>query len=128
MSHHSDGFRLREVLFPDMYRTETGLRGAVRLRRSIERADCIVTATHATEADLHAQFRLNGKPMHVIPGAVDPYFKPQDPQKVNATLSRLAVSKPTWSTMGSADPRKNIPNAIRAFLRTCGDPATTSAW
>ncbi len=109
-------FDFREVALADLYPGETErVRGL--FRRSLLEADVIVASTRATARDLRAHFPLEGREIEVVHGAVDDSFRPQGEEAVASTRRRLGVTGPYAAAIGSGDPRKNIPWAIRAFVR-----------
>ncbi len=109
-------FDFREVVFPDMYPEESDRLRSL-LSRNLEGADRIVASSRATANDLRSHFQLAGREIDVVYGGVEGSFTRQPDAAVAATREKLRLQGPYIVTMGSGDPRKNIPRFIRAFIR-----------
>jgi glycosyltransferase involved in cell wall biosynthesis len=108
---------LRDLVFPRMY-SNVMERNRELLTRNIDASDLVVVISHATAADLRHQFgNLNGKSIEVVHNGVNSYFCPQPGEKVAQTLRKFCVDRPYVLSIGSGDPRKNMPRLIEAFAQ-----------
>ena len=112
-------FDFRELVLPELYPGQ-GKRVRALLGESLRRADVVVASSRATASDLREHFALDGRPIEVVPGAVDASFRRAGPGEVEEVRKRLAIEGPYLIAMGSGDPRKNIPWLIGAFLEYLG--------
>ncbi len=100
-------------------------RRAIRL--AAERADALVTASAAAAARIR-EILDPAPPLHLIPHGVDhDRFHPLAPgdsdgaaQDAHA-LGRMGVRAPYVTFVGTLEPRKDVPNLVRAFDRVAGE-------
>jgi glycosyltransferase involved in cell wall biosynthesis len=87
------------------------------IRHAIRRADELVVPSAATRAELVRLVSPRAGRAVVAPHAVDPHvFHPPSAAEVTALRTRLGLTadRPYVSFLGTIEPRKNIPNLIRA--------------
>jgi len=78
------------------------------------RARAFITISQATADDLVARFPRTRARTHVIPLAASERFAPDGPD-VQPVLDRLGVRPPFVLSVGTLEPRKNLPRLIEAF-------------
>lgn len=114
-------YDVREVIFPDLY-SRTAARTRERLLRDLRRADVVIAPSRAVAREIESHFpRRRGRLVTLRSGAVEPLFFA--PPRDRSVLERLGVRGPYFVTIGSGDPRKNIPHLVRTFASVPGDAA-----
>jgi glycosyltransferase involved in cell wall biosynthesis len=102
---------LAPTVHPEWFRPELRLYGRMVLAGA-RRAELVFTVSHAMAAELRdAGVRA---PVHVVPNAVFPEFRPVPATDVAAVLDRLGVEPPYVVHLGWADPRKDVITALAA--------------
>ena len=85
--------------------------------RSVARADYIVADSENTKNDLICLLDANPDRVSVIPGGVDPHFKPATQDAVADVRREYGLEQPYVLGVGVIEPRKNFPRLIEAFSR-----------
>lgn len=86
------------------------------LVRSVRRADRVVTVSEHTRGDLIADLGLCPGKIAVVRNGIDEAYRPLEPARVKAVLSRRFDSTdPYLLYVGRFDPYKNVGGLIRAF-------------
>lgn len=89
---------------------------AAGLKRFVADADAVLTCSAATKHDLVRMAGISEDKVTVTPGAVDTDFAPAPKEDAIALLAeRHGLTSPFLLFVGTLEPRKNIPAAIRAF-------------
>ena len=96
------------------------------IRQAAERADALITASAAAAERIRAV--LNPTiPLHLIPHGVDQNrFHPIDPDDGEAAgadeaaRERMGIHQPYVTFVGTLEPRKDVPNLVRAFDAVAG--------
>ena len=81
----------------------------------VRRASAIITVSECTRQDL---IRLYGTPadqISVVYEAAAPHFCPQPPERVAALRARLGLPDRYLLTVGTIEPRKNLPRLVEAL-------------
>jgi glycosyltransferase involved in cell wall biosynthesis len=87
-----------------------------RIDRSLERASRVIVPSHATKKDLLELYPVPPDRVVVIPHGVDgEVFRAPTPEAVQAAMERFSVDGPYVLSLGGLEPRKNLPNLVRAF-------------
>lgn len=109
---------------PDWFTRANALQQRLVLPRAVAAAANVIVPSHYTRERLLAKSRIDPWRVDVVPYGVGPPFAPgrADP----AALERLGVKSPYVLTVGTLQPRKNIPAALTAFERATaeGSPHT----
>ena len=86
----------------------------------VRRADALIAVSEATRQDL---IRLYGVPpakVRVIPEAAAPHFRPAPAEDVARVRSRYRLPPRFLLTVGTIEPRKNLPRLFQALARLEG--------
>ncbi|MBR0673015.1 glycosyltransferase family 4 protein [Neoroseomonas soli] len=103
--------------------------------RSLRQADRILAISESAAADIRAMFPEVGARVVTTPGGVAPHFfvRPGE-EATRAVLARLGIDGPFLLSVGTLQPRKNLPRLLEAFallkrdgaiphrLVLCGEP------
>jgi glycosyltransferase involved in cell wall biosynthesis len=90
---------------------------SARLRDTIARADAILTVSRFTAREVQAEFGVD--PSRTVPihlGVEEGLARPA-PDAVGEALGRLGLRRPYLLTVGTLEPRKNIPFLVQLFER-----------
>lgn len=111
-------YDVREVIFPDLY-SRTASRTRERLIRDLRRAEVVIAPSRAVAREIETHFpRRRGRLVTLRSGAVESLFF--SPPRDLSVLERLGIQGPYFVTIGSGDPRKNIPHLVRTFASLPG--------
>lgn len=86
------------------------------LPRVLLRADAIITDSYHTRKDILRFTHVAPQKIHVIPIG-QRGFAPVDPAKAQMILSSLGLEPGYILTVGTFDPRRNLPRLLEAFAR-----------
>ncbi len=96
------------------------------IRQAAERADALITASAAAAERIRAVLDPT-IPLHLIPHGVDrDRFHPIDPNdgeeaaEDEAARDRMGIRQPYVTFVGTLEPRKDVPNLVRAFDAVAG--------
>jgi len=79
--------------------------------------ELIITISESTKRDICDCYGVDPERVKVIHLGVDPVFRPQSEETVNADLRRLGIKRPYILNTGALQERKNIVRIIRAYHR-----------
>jgi alpha-1,3-rhamnosyl/mannosyltransferase len=104
---------------PDWFTRANALQQRLVLPRALAVARNVIVPSHYTRERLVARCGVDPWLVDVVPYGVGSVFTPgrADP----AALERLGVTGPYVLTVGTLQPRKNIPAALAAFERATGE-------
>ncbi len=86
------------------------------LRRSVRRADRVITVSEHTRRDLIADLGLPPEKLAVVHNGIDEVYRPRAEEEFRPALEeKLGFSDPYILYVGRFDPYKNVPGLIRAF-------------
>lgn len=91
------------------------------IRYSVGRADIVLVPSEATRADVADAFRFDSDRIVVTPLGVDSRFKPAPERAVKAVRELYTLQQPYILTVGTIEPRKNLPTLVRAFAALCNE-------
>ena len=83
--------------------------------QSVRRAQRVIVISSHTKADVVELFHIDPEKIVVTPLGVSPRMKPLDPEARERFRSAHNLTRPTLLYVGTLEPRKNIPNLLRAF-------------
>ncbi len=85
------------------------------IRRTTARADAIITVSHFSAREVCTYLNVSPERVFPIHHGIDPRFRRPDPQAMRATLAGIGLDRPYLLTVGTVEPRKNIPHLVRVF-------------
>jgi glycosyltransferase involved in cell wall biosynthesis len=110
---HDLAFRLHPETAPQSTRW-----WLARIDRTLRHASRIIAVSEATKRDLLELYALEPEQVSVIPHGVDgQVFHPSSPEEVERIRRRFGIAGPYLLSLGGIEPRKNLPNLVRAFAR-----------
>jgi glycosyltransferase involved in cell wall biosynthesis len=83
------------------------------------RARLVLTPSESTRRDVIRLLRLDPGRVRMIPYAPGPAFRPPDAD-AGALAARWGIHSPYFLSVGTLEPRKNVPRVLRAFARVAG--------
>jgi glycosyltransferase involved in cell wall biosynthesis len=93
-----------------------------RIERTLARATRIIAVSESTRRDLVELYGVEPARVPVIPLGVDrSVFRPQSEEAVRAVRTRFGIDGPYILSVGGIEPRKNLPNLVRAAAGVRGD-------
>jgi len=88
--------------------------------RAIERADLVLADSEQTRIDLRKHLGVPDEKVRVVLSAADSSFAPSSPNRIAETSRRYAIDRPYLLSVGTIQPRKNLPVIFDA-LRQLAD-------
>ena len=103
--------------FPDTVRGRTKFMLNMGLKRSMRRADIIVTDSEFSKEEILKYFPRHKRKIRVVPCGVDlERFKPcTDPERIYKVKSSLVIEGDYFLYVGTIEPRKNLRRLIAAY-------------
>lgn len=87
-----------------------------RLRKTIQRADAIIGISHFSASEITSVYPEAKGRVHAIPLGIEAErFQRPDPKRIDRMRARLGLTRPYLLTVGTLEPRKNLPLLIRTF-------------
>lgn len=83
--------------------------------QSVRRSGRVIAISGQTKADIIELFDIDPEKIVVTPLGVPLHLKPLDPGAREAFRAANKLTRPTLLYVGTLEPRKNIPNLLRAF-------------
>jgi glycosyltransferase involved in cell wall biosynthesis len=101
---------------PEFYSPYRRMQLGVTVKRTVERAFCILTPSEFSRRRILLHCKVNSKKVRLIPNGVGPEFKPvySNDERMAASV-RVGVGAPFILSVGDLRPRKNQIGLIRAF-------------
>ena len=91
-----------------------------RLRDTVARADAILTVSQFSADEIRDAFNVPQERVFPIYNGISEAFRPPSADAVTALRLRLNLDRPYLLTVGTVEPRKNIPFMIEVFERLRG--------
>jgi len=88
---------------------------SARIRDTAQRADAILTDSGFSAGEIQALLGVEAERIHAISLGIEPHFQRPPGEHVRATLSRLHVDRPYLLSVGTVEPRKNLPFLVDVF-------------
>ncbi len=85
------------------------------IRSTVRRADAIITDSTFSADEIVSLLGADPARTHAIPLGVDKAFAPLPSDQTRPVLERLGITRPYLLTVGTIEPRKNIPFLISLF-------------
>jgi glycosyltransferase involved in cell wall biosynthesis len=96
--------------------TEDSLRYYCGVRRSVLRADRVITVSDHTRRELEALTDADLERVRVIPNAIPgPFFAPGDDESDDRVIDRYRLRRPYVLFVSTIEPRKNIATLLSAY-------------
>jgi glycosyltransferase involved in cell wall biosynthesis len=89
--------------------------------RSVRSAARVLAVSEATKRDVIARFGIPAERVDVTPLGVESRFRPAAPGDIDRLVRRLGLRQPFVLSVGTLEPRKNLPALLRAFGRIAGE-------
>ena len=103
------------VYYPEHMSRYNALVHRLHFRRSVERADTIITVSHSTRNDLLRELGVPGPKVQVVHSGVAAAFRPIAESERTARLRVLGVPDEFILSVGTLEPRKNYPLLFKAL-------------
>jgi glycosyltransferase involved in cell wall biosynthesis len=117
---------LTVLRFPELFRPWFRHYARVVLPRAARAADAIIAVSQASKADIVATLTIPEQRVVVVPNGVDGCFRPV-PAESERTLDvrrRYGLPRDFVLTVGSVEPRKNLPRLLKAVAQLRARPDT----
>jgi glycosyltransferase involved in cell wall biosynthesis len=88
---------------------------STRIRNTVDRADAVITDSQFTADELQALLNVSGDRIFPVHLGIGDHFKPAPPGPVASVLAELGVTQPYILTVGTVEPRKNLPFLVEVF-------------
>ena len=106
---------LTTLLLPETHRFKVKWSILPFLRPSLERADLLVTISHATARDIGFHFPQAARKVRVIYPGIDPEFRPGTPEEIAEIRRELVAPAGYVLYVGTLEPRKNVGAILDAW-------------
>lgn len=113
--------------YPETVRFRTKLNLKIALKRSMRRAEVIVTDSEFSKKEISYFYPKYASKIKVVPCGVDRnHFKPcDDIKRISTVKEKYQISGDYFLYVGTLEPRKNIPVMIDAFCEFVDNCKTT---
>jgi glycosyltransferase involved in cell wall biosynthesis len=88
---------------------------AARLHDTVARAEAIITISHFTAREIGELLDADQDRITAVPLGIDPGWAPAGPDAIQALRNDLGLDRPYLLTVGTLEPRKNIPFLVEVF-------------
>ena len=105
------------LLHPETHERRSVARAKRRLPLMARTADAIVVPTEAIKREVCERLRVAEEKVFSVPEAAREFFRPVPIGDTRATRERLGIGDEFILTVGTIEPRKNIPTLVDAFER-----------
>jgi glycosyltransferase involved in cell wall biosynthesis len=105
------------LLYPETHERRSVARAKRRLPVMAKAADAIVVPTEAIRQEVCEYLRAGEEKVFAVPEAAREFFQPVDFAETKATRQKLGIRDEFILTVGTIEPRKNIPALVAAFER-----------
>jgi glycosyltransferase involved in cell wall biosynthesis len=95
-----------------------------RIRETAARADAVITDSRFSAGEIRERLPVQPERLFPIHLGVSPAFCSEPSPTVDETLRALQLTRPYLLTVGTLEPRKNIPFLIEVFERMTGFDGT----
>ena len=106
---------------PEWYRWNRARYYRTAVRQSVRKAARLIADSQATADDLHELLRVHADRIDVLPLGVGEEFRPASVESQAEVRARYHLPERFFLAVGTIEPRKNLPNLIRAWSRIAPD-------
>jgi glycosyltransferase involved in cell wall biosynthesis len=107
--------------WPDQVPKRRGIYLARAVVAAVKKATRVIAVSEATKADVVELLRVEPDRIDVTPLGVDPRFQRPCGEEIVAFRQRNDLSHPFILAVGTREPRKNLPELVRAFAQISDD-------
>lgn len=109
---------------PETFKGRSWRQMRLTIRRSAQAASQIITDSNFSRDDILKTYQLDPERVTATPLAASANFKPvEDFNEIERVRQRYGIAGDYILTVGSIQPRKNLPRLIRAFATLCRESA-----
>lgn len=108
---------LSMLLHPETHEKHSVRRARRRLPVMSRAAEAIVVPTEAIKRDVCEHLGTSEQKVFIVPEAAREFFHPVSFEETRATRDRLGIGDEFVLTVGTIEPRKNIPTLVKGFER-----------
>jgi len=90
---------------------------SARIRSTVQRADAILTDSSFSAGEIEALLSVDASRIHAVHLGIDPSFCRPGKDRIRATLDRFGIDRPYLLSVGTIEPRKNLPFLVDVFER-----------
>jgi glycosyltransferase involved in cell wall biosynthesis len=88
---------------------------------TVARADAILTVSQFSADEIVALLGVPPGRVHAVHLGIAPHLRPPEPETIDRLRRTLGLTRPYLLTVGTLEPRKNIPFLVEVFERLAGD-------
>ena len=88
-----------------------------RIQDTVRRAAAVIAVSDFTAAEIPALLPVDPARVFAVPSGIEPLFRPPPPDRVRELRARLGLDRPYLLTVGTIEPRKNLPFLAEVFER-----------
>lgn len=108
-------FDMTPLLFPKWHQKKTVQLDRARLLKIKQNADLVITISENSKKDF-LRFSANNHIEVIYPGVSSTFLHPSGLKQSKQILSKYQINRPFFLSVGTLEPRKNIPRLIEAYL------------
>jgi glycosyltransferase involved in cell wall biosynthesis len=109
---------------PETFKRRSWRQMRLTIRRSAQTATQIITDSNFSREDIISTYNLSPERVTATPLAASAKFTPEeDPSEIRRVRQRYGIVGDYILTVGSIQPRKNLPRLISAFAALCREDA-----
>ena len=105
------------LLHPETHEWRSVARAKRRLPLMAKAADAIVVPTEAIKREVCERLRVGEDKVFAVPEAAREFFRPVEFGRTAETREKLGIGDEFILTVGTIEPRKNVPVLVKAFER-----------
>ena len=106
---------LGPLILPELFKEGDVLLHRLLLKKTIEKADKIITVSYNSQRDLMDYLNVPEEDIEIIYNGVDDIFQPLDEKTVEGLKNRLGLPDEFILSVGGLHPIKNIPRLLQAY-------------